>query len=134
MQQLQLHILPEVLYSLHYITLQYSTVHYITLHYITLHYIMLHCITLQFTTLHYITLHYITLHYNTLHYNNTLHYIKCDRIYENREKINYRLCVEILVQAQRCYWNKEKETHLTRRPSIGLASDLDNGIFTQRIK
>ena len=75
MQELQLHILPEVLYSLHYITLQYSTVHYITLHYITLHYTTSCYIVLHYISLHYTTLHYTTLHYTTIHYTTTIHYI-----------------------------------------------------------
>ena len=57
----------------------------------------------------------------------------CDHIWENQlvsEKINYPLHAEIVIRARN--GNKEKEARLTRRRSIRLASNLDDGIFARR--
>ena len=55
-----------------------------------------------------------------------------DCVWENQlvsEKINYRILAEIVVRARNANGNKEKEVCLTRRRRVGLASNLDKGIF-----
>ena len=49
------------------------------------------------------------------------------------KKINYRVRAEIVVRARKHYRNKE-EARLTQRRSVGLASNLNGGIFAQRKK
>ena len=134
MQELKFHILPEVFID--YTALHCSTVQYITLRYITLQCITLHQVTLHYITFHYITLHYTTLHYTTIQYTTTIHYITLNVTVFTKTVRNSIIAYawKYSFKHKDVTGNKEKETHRTRRLSIGFASDLDNGIFTRHKK
>ena len=60
--------------------------------------------------------------------------MQCDYIQENRpvsDKISYHVCLERVVQPRTTLMElKNNELSVLQRLSIGLASNLDGGIFT----